>query len=470
MSTTSYEAIVIGAGPGGYPCGIRLAQLGVKTLVVEKEYIGGVCLNWGCIPSKALIAASGLLEKIKRAETMGISVSDLTLDVGRMQDWKDGIVKKLTSGVKGLLKGNGADTIMGEAKLIGKNEVEVRDANGETRVYRATKAIVIATGASVIQLPNLPWDGETIITARDAISLREAPKRMLVVGGGVIGLELGMVYMKLGTEVTIVELTPDLLPGVDRDLVRVVEKHLKKGGARVLTETKASAFEKTSGAARVSLDGKGGTETLEVDKVLVSIGFRPNTQGLGLESAGVKLDDRGHVQVNERLETNVPGIFAVGDVSGAPYLAHKATHEGEVCAEIIAGKNVVVDHRAMPAAIFTEPEIATVGMSETQAEREGRKITIGKFPFAASGRAMAVDSTDGFVKTIIDAEDHQVLGVAIVGPEASDLISEASLAIEMGAFAEDVSLTVHPHPTLGESVMESFKHAVGEAVHVMNKK
>jgi dihydrolipoamide dehydrogenase len=470
MSNTSYEAIIIGAGPGGYPCGIRLAQLGVKTLVVEKESFGGVCLNWGCIPSKALIAATGLLEKIKKAETMGISVSDLTLDVGRMQDWKDGIVKKLTSGVKGLLKGNGADTMIGEARLVGKDQVEVRDENGETKTFKATKAIVIATGAGVIELPSLPCDGEVIITARDAISLREAPKRMLVVGGGVIGLELGMVYMKLGTEVTFVELTPDLLPGIDRDLVRVVEKHLKKGKARVLTETKATSCEVKGGIAKVTLEGKSGSETVEVDKVLVSVGFRPHTKGLGLEEVGVELDDRGHVKVNERLETNVRGIFAVGDVSGAPYLAHKATHEGEVCAEVIAGKNVVIDHRAMPAAIFTEPEIATVGMSEGQAERDGRKVTIGKFPFAVSGRAMAVDSTDGFVKTIVDAEDHQVLGVAIVGPEASDLISEASLAIEMGAFAEDVSLTVHPHPTLGEAVMESFKHAIGEAVHIMNKK
>ncbi|NLY95162.1 MAG: dihydrolipoyl dehydrogenase [Myxococcales bacterium] len=470
MSNTSYEAIVIGAGPGGYPCGIRLAQLGVKTLVVEKESFGGVCLNWGCIPSKALIAATGLLDKIKRAETMGIAVSDLTLDVGRMQDWKDGIVKKLTSGVRSLLKGNGADTVLGEAKLVGKNKVEVREANGEVKVYEATKGIVIATGARVVQLPNLPYDGEVVISAREAVSLREAPKRMLVVGGGVIGLELGMVYMKLGTEVTIVELTPDLLPGVDRDLVRVVEKHLKKGGARVLTETKASNVEIGGGVAKVTLEGKGGSETLEFDKVLVSVGFKPNTDGLGLTEVGVKLDERGHVKVNERLETSVKGIYAIGDVSGAPYLAHKATHEGEICAEVIAGHNAAIDYRAMPAAIFTEPEIATVGMTETQAERDGRKVKIGKFPFAASGRALAVDSTDGFVKTIVDAEDHQVLGVAIVGPEASDLISEASLAIEMGAFAEDVTLTIHPHPTLGETVMESFKHAIGEAVHVMNKK
>lgn len=470
MATKSYEAIVIGAGPGGYPAAIRLGQLGVKTLVVEKEYMGGVCLNWGCIPSKALIAAANTYADLSNLSTMGITVEGAKLDVGKLQDWKAGIIKKLTSGVAGLVKSNGADTVMGTARFVGPKTIEVTKNDGGKETFQATKGIVIATGARVVQLPNLPYDGEVVISAREAVSLREAPKRMLVVGGGVIGLELGMVYMKLGTEVTIVELTPDLLPGVDRDLVRVVEKHLKKGGARVLTETKASNVEIGGGVAKVTLEGKGGSETLEFDKVLVSVGFKPNTDGLGLTEVGVKLDERGHVKVNERLETSVKGIYAIGDVSGAPYLAHKATHEGEICAEVIAGHNAAIDYRAMPAAIFTEPEIATVGMTETQAERDGRKVKIGKFPFAASGRALAVDSTDGFVKTIVDAEDHQVLGVAIVGPEASDLISEASLAIEMGAFAEDVTLTIHPHPTLGETVMESFKHAIGEAVHVMNKK
>lgn len=471
MSQSQYEAIVIGAGPGGYPAGIKLAQLGVKTLVIEKESYGGVCLNWGCIPSKALIAASGLLERIKSAEAMGISVSDLTLDVAKMQDWKDGIVKKLTGGVRSLLRGNGADVLLGEARLVAKNRVEVRTSEGETKTFEASKAIVIATGASVIQIPGLETDGQTVITAREAVSLREKPEHMVVVGGGVIGLELGMVYMNLGTKITVVELTDRLLPGVDADLVRVIEKTLRKGGARVLKSTKASDCVVKDGKATLKLTSESGEEeTIEADKVLVAVGFKPNTAGLGLEEIGVKLDERGHILKNERLETSVPGIYAIGDVSGAPYLAHKATYEGEICAEVIAGKAAAVDYRVMPSAIFTEPEIATAGISEEQAKAEGRNVKIGKFPFSVSGRAMAVNATDGFVKTIIDANDHLVLGVAIVGPSASDLISEASLAIEMGAFAEDVALTVHPHPTLGEGVMESFKHAMGEAIHLMNRK
>jgi dihydrolipoamide dehydrogenase len=303
---------------------------------------------------------------------------------------------------------------------------------------------------------------------------------MVVVGGGVIGMELGMVYQKLGMQVIVVELLPQILTGVDADMVKVVERAFKKTGGEILTETKVEKIElkssarggprDTGGKAHVVIASKDGkTRNVEADKVLMAIGFKPNSGELGLDKVGVKLDPRGHVMVNERLETNVKGIYAVGDVIGAPYLAHKATKEGEIVAEVIAGHKAAVDWRAMPSAIFTEPEIATVGLSETEAKKQNRKVKVGKFPFSVSGRAMAVRHTDGFIKTIVDAETHEVLGVGIVGPEASDLISEASLAIEMCAFAEDVHLTIHPHPTLGESMMESFKHALGEAVHIMNR-
>ncbi len=469
MANTTYEAIVIGGGPGGYPAAIRLAQLGVKTLCVEKEYLGGVCLNWGCIPSKALIAASKLADKMKHSSHMGIVVSDVRVDVAKMQQWKEGIVRKLTGGVKTLITSNGGDIVMGTARLTGPKSVEVTAADGTKTSYQATRGIVLATGASIIQIPGFETNGDTIIGAREAVSLAAAPESMVVIGGGVIGLELGMVYMKLGTKVTVVELMDQLLPGTDPDVVRVVQKHLKDGGVEVLTQAKAKACKIAGGKAVVTVEHGGATRDIEAEKVLVAVGFKPNSRGLGFEDAGVQLDQRGHVIVDAQLRTSVPSIFAVGDVTGAPYLAHKATHQGEIVAEVIAGHRAAVDYRAMPAAIFTDPEIASVGLTETEAKKQGKKIRIGKFPFSVSGRAMAVSETDGFVKVIVDEADHQVLGVTIVGPEAADLISEASLAIEMGAFAEDISLTVHPHPTLGESVMEAFKHALGEAVHIMNK-
>ncbi len=473
--TKTYEAIVIGAGPGGYVTAIRLGQLGVKTLCIDKEYWGGVCLNWGCIPSKALIAASGLVHKMQHAAHMGITVEGVKIDVEAMQKWKDGIVKKLTGGVASLVKGNGAELLKGEAKFVAKDTLEVTTPEGEKVRVKASKAIVVATGTSIIDIPGFTPDGETIINARHAVSLQEAPKRMVIIGGGVIGMELGMVYQKLGTEVTVVEMMDQLLPGTDKDVVRVVEKHFnkaKENPATVLLKAKAQSCVVKNGVAQVTVEHEGQAKVIEADKVMVCVGFRPNGKGIGLEEVGVKLDDRGHVVVDEYLRTNVEGIYAIGDVSGAPYLAHKASKEGEIAAEVIAGHaGAMMDVVAMPAAIFTHPEIATVGLTETDAKKQGRKYNVGKFPFSVSGRAMAVDMTDGFVKVLTDPDnDDKTLGVTIVGPEAADLICECALAMEMHAFAQDVALTVHPHPTLGEGVMEAFKHALGEAVHVMNKK
>ena len=467
---TEFEVIVIGGGPGGYVAAIRLGQLGVKTLCVEKESMGGVCLNWGCIPSKALIAAANLADKVRNAGHMGITVSDLEVDVAKMQVWKEGIVKKLTGGVTSLVKGNGGTIALGTATITGPNSVDVTAADGSKESYTASKAIIVATGTQMITIPGFEPDGDTVITAREAVSLQSAPESMLIIGGGVIGLELGMVYQKLGTKITVVELMDQLLPGTDLDLVRVVQKHLKKAGADVHLKSKAVKLEKSGGKAQVTIDTEGKEQVIEAEKVLVAVGFKPNSAGIGLENAGVKLDERGHLAVDEQLRTNVPSVFAIGDVAGMPYLAHKASKEGEIAAEVIAGHKAARDYRGMPAAIFTDPEIATVGLSEAEAKEQGKKVKIGKFPFAASGRAMAVSETDGFVKVIIDEADHQLLGVAIVGPEASDLISESALALEMCAFAEDVALTVHPHPTLGEGVMEAFKHALGEAVHIMNRR
>ncbi len=465
-----YEAIVIGGGPGGYVAAIRLGQLGVKTLCVEKEAMGGVYLNWGCIPSKALIAAANLANKVRNAQHMGITVKDLEVDVAKMQEWKEGIVKKLTGGVTSLVKGNGGDIAMGAAVITDPNTVEVTGADGKKQTYKATKGIIVATGTQMIQIPGFEPDGDVVITAREAVSLQKAPQSMLLIGGGVIGLELGMVYQKLGTKITVVELLDQLLPGTDADLVRVVQKHLKKDApADIHLSSKAVSLDKSGAKAKVTIETDGKQQVVEVEKVLVAVGFKPNSEGLGLDKVGVKLDERGHILVDDQLRTNVPTIFAIGDVIGQPYLAHKASKEGEIAAEVIAGRKAARDWRGMPAAIFTDPEIATVGLTETEAKAQGKQVKIGKFPFAASGRAMAVSETDGFVKVIIDESDHQLLGVAIVGPEASDLISESALAMEMCAFAEDVALTVHPHPTLGEGVMEAFKHALGEAIHIMNR-
>lgn len=464
-----YDAIVIGGGPGGYVAAIRLGQLKLKTLVIEKEYMGGVCLNWGCIPSKALIAAANLVEKIHHAGAMGITVSGVNVDIPKLQEWKGGIIKKLTGGVSSLVKSAGGDIVMGTAKFVGKNIVEVTKADGSKERFEAGKAIIVATGATPISIPTLPIDGEVVITAREAVSLKEAKGTMVLVGGGVIGMELGMVYQKLGMKVIVVELADQILGTTDLDLTKVVEKAFTKSGGEILLKSKATKLELKGKKALVSLETPAGARTIEADKVLVAIGFKPNGKGLGLEEQGVVIDERGHIKVNARYETNVPGIYAIGDVTGFPYLAHKASKEGEIAAEVIAGHKAERDWRAMPAAIFTEPEIATVGLTEREAKDQGRAVKIGKFPFAASGRAMAVSSTDGFIKTIVDANTKEVLGVGIVGPEASDLISEAALALEMCANAEDVALTIHPHPTLGEAMMESFKHALGEAIHIPNR-
>lgn len=473
MADKTYDAIVIGSGPGGYVAAIRLGQLGLKTLCVEKESWGGVCLNWGCIPSKALIAASALAHKAEHSSHMGVNIGSVEVDVPQMQVWKDGIVKKLTGGVQSLMKGNGADLVLGTARLTSKNTIEVDGKDGK-QSFKATKGIIVATGTNVIQIPGFAPDGKTVITAREAVSLQEVPKTLVIVGGGVIGLELGMVYQKLGSKVVVVEMMDQLLPGTDKDLVKVVQKKLTKGNnpAEVLLKARAKSCKVSKGTATIVVDHDGEEKTFKADKVLMAVGFKPNSKGLGLEEAGVLLDDRGHVVVDERLQTNIPGVYAIGDVTGGPYLAHKASKEGEVAAEVIAGhKGAMLDVRAMPAAIFTDPEIATVGVTETQAKAVGKKINIGKFPLAASGRAMAIDETDGFIKVITDPDnDNKVLGVGIVGPEASDLISESALAIEMHAYAEDVALTVHPHPTLSEGVMEAFKHALGEAIHIGNRK
>jgi dihydrolipoamide dehydrogenase len=465
----TYDAIVIGAGPGGYPCAIRLGQLKQKVLCVDKEYAGGVCLNWGCVPSKALINAAHQYERSKSG-AMGIKVDGVTLDPNALQDWKGGIVTKLTGGVKSLLKMNGADFAIGTGRVLSANTVEVTNAEGQKEVFKADKAVVIATGSQTIEIPTFKFDGKQIIGAREAVSLREIPKRLLVIGGGIIGLELGMVYQKFGSELTVLEALPTILTGVDPDCTKVVERRILKHKGVIHTGAKALGYEKMKdGSLSVAYEKDGKRETVVCDVVLVAVGMRPTAKNLGLEDIGVKLTDRGFVQIDKQGKTNVPGVYALGDVSGPPLLAHKATREGEVVAEVIAGHPAAMDWAAMPGAIFTDPEIATVGLTEAEAKAKGIEVRVGKFPFAALAKAMAIGETDGFVKIVADKNTKQILGVHIVGPEASTMISEAVLSVEMAAFLDDLSLTVHPHPTLGEAMMEAANHALGHAIHIGNR-
>jgi dihydrolipoamide dehydrogenase len=464
MAISRYDAIVIGSGPGGYVAGIRLGQLGKKTLVVERDFAGGVCLNVGCIPSKALITASKHYERARHNETMGIVATEVRLDMARLQAWKGEVVAKLTGGVKQLLKAAGSELVVGEARLVGPGRVEIRGPKEPLTVEADN--VVVATGSRVIEIPGFKIDGQRILDSTGGLALTEVPPRLLVIGGGYIGLELGMMYCKLGAKVTVVEATPQLLPGTDPELVQVVARKMKKLGIETHLEAKALGWEEKDGAAVVRVDTKEGARSFAADKVLLTVGRKPNSDGLGLEALGVRLE-RGFIAVDKQQRTNVAGVYAIGDVAGGPMLAHKASREAEVVAEVIAGHKAEMDAVAIPAVIFTDPEIAYVGLQQPEAERQGRKIKVGKFPFGALGRALAMAETDGFVKVISDAATDELLGVGVVGPEASDLISEGALALEMGAFLPDLALTVHPHPTLGEAFMEAAKAGLGESPHLV---
>jgi dihydrolipoamide dehydrogenase len=467
MSENHYQAIVIGAGPGGYPCAIRLGQLGVKTLVVEKQYWGGVCLNVGCIPSKALITAGKRLHEIQDAAIMGLKVEGpVTVDMAALQAWKSSVTGKLSGGVQTLLKGNGVDMVGGTATVTAPGQVTVTGADGGTTVYTADH-VILATGSSPIEIPGFKFADAPILDSTKALDLDRIPKHLLVIGGGYIGLEMGSMYAKLGAKVSVIEMQDQVLPGFDPDVVKVVARKLKKSGVDVYLQTKALGWETTDDGVALDIETPKGKQRLEGDFILVTVGRRPNSRGLGLEALGVAMDGP-FVEVDRQFKTNVAGLYAIGDLVGNPMLAHKATHEGEVLAEVIAGHDVQYDARTVPAVVFTDPEIASAGLDEPTARAQG-EIKVGKVPYAAVGRSLTTGETDGFYKVILDAATNRILGVTIVGSHASDLISEAALAIELDAEALDVALTIHPHPTLGEGLMEAAKAALGEAVHVLNR-
>jgi dihydrolipoamide dehydrogenase len=462
------QAVVVGAGPGGYVAALRLAQLGKDVILVEKQpRLGGVCLNVGCIPSKALIHAADLAHELRNGEKVGLRVDGVAVDMPKLIEWKDGIVDRLTGGVEFLCSKNGVEVIHGGARFLSDRSLQVSGDDGQLEID--FEQAVIATGSAAMELPGLPFDGKRVIGSTQALSLQEVPERLVVVGAGYIGLELGLVYSKLGSEVTIVEFLPEILPGLDRDAAKVLQRQLKKLKIKLLLKHRAEAFDDDADASLVVIGPDEKELRIPADLVMMSVGRLPRSTELGLEDIGVDTDENGFVVVNDRQQTSVPGIYAIGDVTGGMLLAHKAYQEAKVAAEVIAGEPAAFDNVAIPAVIYTDPEVAWTGLGEEQAREQGYEVVTGTFQFKASGRAMTLDATDGFVKVIADASTQQLLGVVAVGRGVSELMGEATLALEMGAFLEDVGLTIHAHPTMSEALQEAVEAALGRAVHQVNK-
>ncbi len=458
------DTLIVGAGPGGYVAAIRAAQTGQKVTIVDKGALGGVCLNVGCIPSKALIEAGTRYSQAQDSTEMGIITKEVSVDFEKVQEWKAGIVNKLTSGVEGLLKGNKVDIVRGEAYFVDSNTVRVMDeTNSQTYTF---KNCIIATGSTPIEIPSFKFS-DRILNSTGALALKEIPKKLIVIGGGYIGTELSAAYADFGTEVTILEGEKDILSGFEKDMTSVLKRNLKKKNVQIITNAMAKSSEESDTGVKVTYEAKGKEETIEADYVLVTVGRYPNTSEIGLEEMGIELDDRGLVKIDKQCRTNIDNIFAIGDiVAGAP-LAHKASYEGKIAAEVIAGEKSEIDYHGIPAVMFAAPELASVGYTEAEAKEAGYDAVAAKFPFAANGRALSLGSTDGFVRLVTRKEDGLLLGGQVVGTNASDIISEIGLAVEAGMTVEDLALTIHAHPTLGEITMEAAEVALGRPVHIM---
>ncbi|QGL98550.1 MULTISPECIES: dihydrolipoyl dehydrogenase [Stenotrophomonas] len=451
------EMVVLGSGPGGYTAAFRAADVGLDTVLVERyASLGGVCLNVGCIPSKALLHAAAVIDEVAHAGDFGVEFGKPTITLDKLREYKEKVVNQLTKGLAGMAKQRKVRNVQGVGRFVSANELEITAADGSTQLLRFQKCI-IAAGSQAVKLPNFPWDDKRVMDSTDALELAEVPGSLLVVGGGIIGLEMATVYSALGSKVTVVEFMDQLMPGADKDLVKPLADRLKKQGIEVHLKTKASG---------VTADAKGITVTFDAaeegqapalakgtfDRVLVAVGRSPNGKKIDAEKAGVQVTDRGFIPVDRQMRTNVPHIFAIGDIVGNPMLAHKATHEGKLAAEVAAGHKKEWVARVIPSVAYTNPEIAWVGVTETEAKAKGLKVGVAKFPWAASGRAIGIGRTEGFTKLIFDEETHRIIGGAIVGVHAGDLLAEIGLAIEMGAEAEDIGHTIHAHPTLSESV------------------
>ena len=476
MSTSAghqVDAAVIGAGPGGYHVAIRLAQLGKKVICVDRDEVGGVCLNWGCIPTKALLHVGEVIRHIERAAALGLKVPKAEVERENVAKFKTDVVTANVNGVKTLFKANGVEFLRGQATFTSPTEIEVKHDDGSSERIAAT-TIVIATGSAPVDVKAWPRDGMTIVNSDDAVKLERIPERLLVVGGGVIGLEFATVYRRLGAQVLVVEMMPQILTGTDLEVGKALGRILKKQGIEIMLNTKVGAIEKQAKGVRATLNGEGTggkDETREFDMVLVAVGRHPVTDKLGLKAAGIDVDERGFVPVDRQQRTKVQNIFAIGDVTGPPLLAHRAMKQGVIAAEVINGdRSAAFDPVAVPNCIYTDPEVATVGLSEEEAKAGGYEVRIGKFPLAASGRGRTMNETEGLIKLVGDAQSDLLLGMHIVAPQAESLIGEGVIALEMGATFEDVGLSVHPHPTFTEGIMDAAEAAHGKAIHIINPK
>lgn len=466
QSSTPADVVVIGGGPGGYVAAIRAAQLGLNTVCVEMDQtLGGTCVNVGCIPSKALLQSSEHVEFLRtQAEAHGIDVGDVKVDIARMLQRKDDVVSQNTKGVEFLFKKNKITWAKGRGTLKKGNVVEVQGSDGSTTTYQA-KHVILATGSVPVELPFLKFDEERVLSNVGALAMSEVPKHLIVIGGGVIGLELGSVWRRLGAKVTVVELAATILPGNDADVVKEMARVLKKQGMTLRDGTKVVSAERKGDSVLVTVEKNGKQETLEADRVLVSVGRKPSLGGIDASAIGLELTERGAIKVDDRMRTSIPNVYAIGDVVGGKLLAHKAEEEGVIAAEVIAGKPVQMHYRSMPSIVYTWPEVAAIGLAEHEVKESGRKYKVGKFPFTANGRARTMGETSGFVKFIVDETTDELLGAHLVGPNVSELAAEVVLAFEYRGSSEDIALTVHSHPTLSEAVKEAALSVQGRAIH-----
>ncbi|MFT6243569.1 MAG: dihydrolipoamide dehydrogenase [Salibacteraceae bacterium] len=462
----SYDIIIVGSGPGGYVAAIRASQLGLKTAVVEKESLGGICLNWGCIPTKALLKSANVFEYINHAADYGITVKDSKVDFGAMVDRSRGVADGMSKGVQFLMKKNKIDVLMGTGTIMPGKKVSVIDDAGKTTEHSADKAVIIATGARSRQLPNIPQDGKKVIGYRQAMTLKDMPKKMVIVGSGAIGVEFAYFYNAIGTEVTIVEYAPTIVPIEDKDISKELTKSFKKSGIKVMTDSSVESVDTSGKGCVVSIKTKKGEEKIECDIVLSAVGIEANIENIGLEDVGI-VTDKGRVIVGDYYQTNIPGYYAIGDILPNAALAHVSSAEGIICVEKIAGQNPdPLDYGNIPGCTYSSPEVASVGMTEVQAQEAGYDLKIGKFPFSASGKASAAGAKEGFVKLVFDAKYGELLGAHMIGANVTEMIAEIVAIRKLEITGHELIKTVHPHPTMSEAIMEAAAAAYGEVIHL----